>query len=99
MSATKRKLKAVEAPKTIEEAVEAVKASNEWLTEDEQKHLQKVYAEFDQAQAALQQAVADQQAKFGARASFVQYLLGKYGLTGDEGFEVETGRIIRKPQG
>jgi hypothetical protein len=80
----------------ISAAVDAAIGAQEEITPAEQAHLQHVYECAAQADRDLQQAAANLNMAIGARASFVQYLLAVYGLDGNtEGFEVETGKIVR----
>jgi hypothetical protein len=82
--------------KTLDQALEALKASAESITASQQKHLALVYALADQAQRDLQMAIANNQASIGARESFVRFLFSEYNLAPTDEIEVESGKITRK---
>lgn len=97
MSAVKKRaLKSVKNPQTIGQAVEAVKTSRNALNDSEHAHLLKVYKDADDAQQALNQALANLNMAIGARHSFVGYIIAEYAITGKDELDVPSGRITRE---
>jgi hypothetical protein len=81
---------------TIPEAIEAVKAEATEITPSQLAHLQRVYAEAEQAQQNSQKAIAQNQACSGARNSFMAFLSTEYGLANGDAIDLKTGKINRK---
>jgi hypothetical protein len=90
---------------TIEAAVKQVSAQKAEITPSEQAHLQKVFADleqartnFTQAQQVIAQAQSNLAAAEGAQTSFIGFLSTTYDLSPVDSIDVQTGRINRKAQ-
>jgi hypothetical protein len=87
----------------IEEVCQQSQAVTTEIAKEQQAHLQKVFAEheqakmnFQQAQEVLAQAQKNVAMTEGAINSFTNFLASVYGLTPLDSIDVQTGKINRK---
>lgn len=96
MSTAETNLNGNSAINPIPQAIEEARIEVQEVTPSELAHLQRVYAEAEQADKNLQSAIAAQSACLGARNSFMVFLTGIYSLTDKDNIDLTTGKINRQ---